>query len=107
MFGNVPFEVHRLALNYDQVEQWQPPENPAKETDSRYEAYADQFGESSWELDAVEPRTLADLLREGIEDLIDQGVWNDVAERENAMRADLEKFSHDYGKPKKKKGKKQ
>lgn len=101
MFGDVPFEVHRLALNYEQVEQWQPPENPAKETDSRYQAYADEFGESSWELDAVEPRTLADLVREGIEQLIDQDVWNEVAERENAMRADLEKFADDYGKPKK------
>jgi hypothetical protein len=89
-------QVHRLALNYDQVEQWQPPENPAKETDSRYQAYADQFGESSWELDAVEPRTLADLVREGIGDLIDQDQWDAVMEGEKEMRTELERFADEY-----------
>lgn len=92
----VPIEVHRLALNYDQVEQWQPPENPAKETDSRYQAYSEEYGESSWELDAVEPRTLADLVREGIEDLIDQDQWNDVKQEEKRMRDELERFADDY-----------
>jgi hypothetical protein len=91
-------KVHRLALNYDQVEQWNPPENPAKETDSRYAAYAEQFGESSWELDAVEPRTLAELVRNGIEDLIDQDVWNDLLLKESAMRQELERFADNYGK---------
>ena len=88
--------VHRLALNWDQVELWNPPENPAKETDSRYAAYAEQFGESSWELDAVEPRTLAELVREGIEDLIDQDQWDVVMEEEKLMRQELERFADEY-----------
>lgn len=88
--------IHRLALNFDQVEQWNPPENPAKETDSRYQTYADQFGESSWELDAVEPRTLASLVRDGIQELIDKDQWNDVMEREREMRQDLDKFADEY-----------
>jgi hypothetical protein len=89
-------KVHRLALNYDQVEQWTPPENPAKETDSRYQAYAEEFGESSWELDAVEPRTLADLVREGIQELIDEDQWEKIMEVEKAMRHDLQKFADEY-----------
>lgn len=97
LFGYQPdIEVHRLALNYDQVEQWNPPENPAKETDSRYQAYVEEFGESSWELDAVEPKTLGDLAREGIEALIDVDTWDKVRERENAMRAELQRFADDY-----------
>ncbi len=89
-------KVHRLALNYDQVEQWQPPENPAKDTDSRYQAYADQFGESSWELDAVEPRTLASLVRDGIQDLIEQDQWHDVMREEERMRDELQGFADEY-----------
>lgn len=89
-------KVHRLALNYEQVEQWQPPENPAKETDSRYKVYAEEFGESSWELDAVEPRTLAELVREGIKGLIDQDQWNDVIKEEERMRNDLQGFADEY-----------
>ncbi len=88
--------IHRLALNYDQVEQWQPPENPAKETDSRFEGYREKFGESSWELDAVEPRTLASLVREGIEKLIDWQQWETVALKEEGMRNELNGFADEY-----------
>lgn len=90
------FEVHRLALNYDQVEMWQPPENPAKESDSRYEAYAAEFGESSWELDAVEPATLADLVRQQIEDLIDDDTWESVEDRESKYRNELIELAKKY-----------
>ena len=96
MFSENDLEVHRLALNYDQVEQWNPPENPAKETDSRYQTYAEEYGKSSWELDAVEPRTLAGLVREGIEDLIDQDQWDKVMLEEKRMREELDNFADDY-----------
>ena len=33
-------EVRRIALNMDQVEEYGPPPNPAKQTDSRYARYA-------------------------------------------------------------------
>lgn len=89
-------KVHRLALNFNQVEEWQPPENPAKETDSRYEAYVHQFGASSWELDAVEPSTLADLVRDGIQALIDTEKWDEVAGRESKMRNQLMRFASEY-----------
>jgi hypothetical protein len=98
-------QIHRLALNYDQVEQWNPPKNPAKETDSRYQAYADKFGESSWELDAVEPRTLATLVREEITELIDPYQWKQVKNTEEAMRSELTKFADGYER-KEKKGRK-
>lgn len=88
--------IHRLALNYDQVEMWNPPENPAKETDSRFEAYQKEFGDSSWELDAVEPRTLASLVRDGITELIDQDQWEAVASKEEHMRNDLIGFADKY-----------
>jgi hypothetical protein len=48
-----------VALNWDQIKVLKPPENPAKETDSRYGDYVRQYGRSSWELDAVEPRYLS------------------------------------------------
>lgn len=98
-----PIIVHRIALNYDQVEQWNPPENPAKQTDARYAAYRQEFGESSWELDAVEPKTLANLLQEGITNLIDTKQWDLITEREQAMRDELIDYARNYGKPRSKK----
>lgn len=69
------FHIKRIALNWDQIEQYSPPPNPAKETDSRFAAYADQFGEESWELDALEPNVLVNLIRSNIRPLIDAEKW--------------------------------
>jgi hypothetical protein len=63
--------MHRVALNMDQIEDLQPPENPAKITDSRAKAYISQFGNSSWELDAIEPRQLASIVQNSIKGLMD------------------------------------
>jgi hypothetical protein len=70
-------EVKRLALNMDQVEEYEPPPNPAKTTDSRYGAYIAEFGEESWELDALEPAVIATLIRTAITGLIDQELWDE------------------------------
>ncbi len=90
-------EVIRLALNWDQVELWQPPENPAKETDARYSAYVAQFGGSSWELDAVEPRQLAELVRGAVLERRDEGKWQEAVGIENSWRKDLQGFADRYG----------
>lgn len=89
-------EVIRLALNYDQVQLWSPPENPAKETDSRYQAYVDKFGESSWELDAVEPAQLASLVRDAVIARRDGDKWQNAEDRENEMKAELVRFVDQY-----------
>ncbi|MCF6277326.1 MAG: hypothetical protein L3J16_01040 [Anaerolineales bacterium] len=96
----VPLTVHRIALNMDQVEAWRPPKNPAKKKDSRFAAYAKKYGKSSWELDAVEPNTLARLVRETVTGLIDADVWQRVAEEEAQMRAELLNFVESYRKGK-------
>lgn len=89
-------EVARLALNYDQVQLWNPPRNPAKESDSRFQRYADQFGESSWELDAVEPATLASLVTAAVEARRDAAKWRAANEQEQAMRDELEGMAQEY-----------
>lgn len=63
--------VERLALNIEQVRELNPPDNPAKITDSRAAGYIKKFGTSSWELDAIEPAALANIVRAGIERRID------------------------------------
>jgi hypothetical protein len=90
-------EVRRLALNWDQIEQWNPPENPAKESDSRFESYAEQFGESSWELDAVEPTALANLVRNEVDSVIDQDAWDEAVEKEQVWRKELAEYAERYG----------
>jgi len=66
--GEVKFQ--RLALNMDQVERYSPPPNPAKVTDSRAKGYIAEFGDESWELDALEPRVLDALVRSAIASIL-------------------------------------
>ena len=79
--------VDRLALNWDQVETYNPPPNPAKLTDSRAEAYIANFGLSSWELDALDPTTLAGLIETSVVALRDDRLWAEaVAQEEEGLR---------------------
>lgn len=91
-------EVERIALNMDQVEQYKPPPNPAKQTDSRHDGYAREFGNISWELDALEPSVIADLVTGRIEELVDHGIWDETRfaeeETENLLTAVGENWDH-------------
>lgn len=83
-------EVRRLALNMDQIEQYSPPPNPAKETDSRWADYSREFGDESWELDALEPEVLTDLARRGVLEIRDDAKWEEDEEREEKARGNLD-----------------
>jgi hypothetical protein len=67
--------VTRLALNMDQVDEYNPPPNPAKMTDSRAEGYVDAYGTESWELDALDPALLDTVIRDAVEPYVDMPAW--------------------------------
>ncbi len=91
-------DIKRLALNMDQVKQYNPPENPAKETDSRCIGYRANYGDSSWELDALEPRVLAGLVRKAVMAVRDETLWAAALTKESKMREQLTKFAKRYDK---------
>ena len=96
MFSDYEIKVERLALNIDQVRQYNPPPNPAKLTDSRVHTYIKKFGSESWELDALPPETLADLVQSQINELLDMDAWDEVSEKETAQREVLDKISANF-----------
>lgn len=89
-------EVRRLALNMDQVERYNPPPSPAKETDSRSPDYVARFGNDSWELDALEPRVLHDLVEDELSGLIDRTEWEASDEWDEQERATLRLIQRHY-----------
>lgn len=86
-------EIIRIALNADQIEQYNPPPNPAKLTDSRAAGYIERFGDDSWELDALEPEVIDRLIRDQIEHYIDWDQWNIDLAREDDSRARLARIA--------------
>lgn len=86
-------QVNRIALTMDQVEEYDPPPNPAKLTDSRVEGYIARFGHESWELDALDPATLGALIEEEVEALRDDDLWDEDLAREAELREKLTDLS--------------
>jgi hypothetical protein len=87
MFADEEIEVRRIALNIDQVRHYAPPPNPAKETDTRFASYAKDFGTECWELDALSPTVIADLIRPELEGMIDHDLWHASLAKEESGRA--------------------
>ena len=77
-------EVRRLALNMDQVERYGPPPNPTKFSDSRAMSYVSEYGPESWELDALEPQVLDQLVSGTIDDLLDRELFDERVRQEEA-----------------------
>lgn len=90
------FSVSRVALNMSQIRTYAPPPNPAKMTDSRAGDYVSRFGSQSWELDALDPSVLADLVTSEIRKHIDTDAW-DIQKAEMArMKGELKSMAADY-----------
>jgi hypothetical protein len=91
-------KLTRLALNMNQVERYKPPANPAKVTDSRFADYEVRFGNESWELDALDPKVLANLVRAAVDQYRDPGPWEERLELERDHRARLKELAENWQK---------
>lgn len=89
-------EFKRIALNMDQVLALNPPPNPAKLTDARATRYIATYGTESWELDAVPPQQLAQLVRDEVEKYRDPDIYRRCITRENEERAMLKKIETNW-----------
>jgi hypothetical protein len=88
--------VDRVALNMDQVEEYNPPRNPAKVTDTRFQIYEVTYGTSSWELDALEPKVLESIIEKAIKQHIDEEAWEEVEILEKEHKDKLQKIADNF-----------
>jgi len=88
MFGVYPL-VKRVALNMSQIEEYNPPPNPAKLSDSRAESYVNEYGYESWELDALEPRVLNELIEKSVLEFVNEDRFNEAKKMQEKQRSKL------------------
>ncbi|MDE1764197.1 MAG: hypothetical protein KGH88_08120 [Thaumarchaeota archaeon] len=69
-------KVKRMALTYTQVRQFGLEPMPTKISDSRWKEYSLQYGSQCWELDALPPNELQNIIRDAIKGHIDVSRWN-------------------------------
>jgi hypothetical protein len=89
MFGS-KVHVNRIALEMFQVRKYGPPPNYAKATDSRYKTYRDEYGEQCWELDALEPQVIEDLITKHVKDLTIQSRRTKIIKQQEDEREQIE-----------------
>lgn len=90
------FGLKRIALNHSQVLQYDPPPNPTKLTDSRANAYIEEFGMECWELDALEPSVIVDLIRDEIFNFRDAATLAQVVSQEEREKRELAQIRARY-----------
>lgn len=88
-FETEMIEVVHVALTMEQIEEFNPPPNPAKVTDPRSTGYIARHGESSWELDALSPSDLERIVREAVDNYLDKEQFNAMLEEE---RSDIDRL---------------
>ncbi len=86
-------EVERIALSMDQIEEYSPPPNPAKVTDSRYDNYVLNYGDESWELDALEPQVLTAIIEAAIKRYTNEVARKKLVRRQETERKQLYKIA--------------
>jgi len=68
-----------------------------KKKDPRYRWFVDNYGTHCWELDALDPNTLRDIVREAIEAEIEPEAWDRCATIERAERESLRSVLDSWG----------
>lgn len=95
MFGADVY-VKRVALTMKQIQTYNPPPNPAKITDSRASKYINQFGDESWELDALEPKVITNLINQEVTKYRDDSIYQAVCEKEGKEKDELRMLEREY-----------
>lgn len=86
----------RIALTMDQIDDQKPPPNPAKTTDARFASYQREYGDESWELDALKPQYLDKLVRRHIRSHIEKDKWADREAQIEEMREAITKVADEF-----------
>lgn len=81
--------VSRIGLNRDQIEEFDLPPQPIKGSDARAAAYEAQHGTGVWELDAMPPDELVDLVDRHVRSFVDMTEWERRDAEIEAVRARL------------------
>lgn len=95
-FETYGIDFHRLALNMNQIEKYGPPPNPTKLTDSRATGYIEEFGNECWELDALEPQVISDLISKNVKKYRDDKIYKTVINQEAEEKAMLEEVAQNW-----------
>lgn len=74
--------VRHIALTGEQIEKYNPPANVAKESDPRYKDYEETYGKECWEVDALPPDVMIELVDNTVDSYINKDKMNIIIDQE-------------------------
>lgn len=93
-YYDAEFKVIPVALTKEQIKKYKLPPNPAKLSDSRAQKYIEEHGKISWEVDALKPQIMRQIVESEIVKHIDMDKYNTVIEKEKQQKKKLEEFGN-------------
>lgn len=95
MFG-ADVNVKRVALTMEQIKEFNPPPNPTKLSDARSNGYIEKYGHECWELDALEPNVITNLISEEVKQLRDDSLYQHICNEEERDKGNIERICEHY-----------
>lgn len=86
------FQVIPIGLTQEQIKKHKLPPNPTKLTDSRSDSYIKEFGKICWEVDALNPKTLTEIVQRNIQVHVDMNLFHENVAREKKDIKELTKI---------------
>jgi hypothetical protein len=91
------YDVRRVALNHEQLQEYNLPVNAGKISDSRAAGFVRDYGELvQVELEALDPNVLRELYTNALFEFYDTSIFHDVLEHEGRDMKALRKFAATY-----------
>ncbi len=85
-----PIRLERVALNMAQIREHDPPPYPAKPTSSRFKRYHQEHAtNNAWELDALRPEVLDELIRQEVGVHFDNSVYEAHQDTIRTLRSEM------------------
>jgi len=92
MHFGIKAQYELVALTQDDIEEHKLPPSPAKKTDSRAKDFISQYGDVSWELDALPPDVLTQKIISSIESKLDLSEYEEQLQVQAGEQSKIEKL---------------
>jgi hypothetical protein len=89
---DIDFKVIPIGLTMEQIKKYKCPPNPTKLTDSRAAKYIKKFGKTCWEVDALNPEVLTEVVETNIKSQIDSSMYENILKQEKKDIVKLKKI---------------
>ena len=90
-FGIGSVEGVKVALTHEQTQKYKlTPDAKAKKGSSRWAEFVEKYGENVFEVEALEPAVLQQIVRDAIDSVLDIGTFNAELDREKQDAANLD-----------------